>query len=465
MELSLFSLAITLMLCAGSGLVLLLVPRRHSLSLTELYGLSILLGMALVSAASFICGWFLNGVRLRILVSSICLLLLLVGWFRARRNDVCLRRAERPAQAELVLIAMLLSELIGITWLSLHVPLGWDGFFNWGAKTRIAVMSGGLFPPALFTSDSLRFSHPEYPPLVPLTEAWLHGWIGQYHQGMAKLFPPLLFLAAGCFLLNASARYGTRSWHKWLPAVLLPCVPLIIIRDGSLTSGYADFPLALCYLAAVHYLIAYAETGSGAAIRFLGGLCLVLPLIKQEGTILWLTIVLLASLTILRNRQWRHLWLVLLPGAFTASGWLLTMHWLAAPVGQDFQSFSRQTLADNLSRITTILPVFLAELTEWKRWGLLWPGLLLLPFGWQHNRRIGLSLLTASIALPVLTELGLYFFISTRTKSLAAHIDASLPRLLLHVAPLAVLLVSISITTGNAPPSHTDPHTESGSQQ
>src|SRR5262249_49330942 len=145
----------------------------------------------------------------------------------------------------------------------------WDGLFNWESKARVAFLNDGAIP-LHFYGPGYVFLHKAYPPLVPVLEAWIYGFLGREDQSMAKWIGPYFYLAVLLLLISVARRTRCKDWSAIL--VIVPCllVPALVLGEGSATSGYADFPLAAIYLCAVLHLTAYWQTGSLGSARLAG---------------------------------------------------------------------------------------------------------------------------------------------------------------------------------------------------
>ncbi|HZS08961.1 MAG TPA: hypothetical protein VFD58_29260 [Blastocatellia bacterium] len=447
MESLLFAVALTLMLVAGHGVFWLIASTQKKVSAPEWWGLAWLYGAAVVALASFVAGALVAGAALRLTLTAICLALGAAGTVRWRRHRTEIIWPRPRGVGDWLLVVVLLVQAGFVAWISLRTILYWDALFNWEMKARLAYFNGGVIPLSYLSGAWLNIGHPEYPLLLPLAESWFYGWIGAPHQGLIKLVSVPFYLAALSLLASGGARIAGRRWSGWLPPLLLFFVPFILFNPGSATSGFADFPLAAYYLGAALALAEYLETGSDGARRILVSLSAILPWLKQEGAILWLCLVALAAIEALRRKRVRDVWLMVLPGAGVIIGWQIFVRIIKAPVGQDFMPFTPATLLANIGRTPAIIRELLAELTEWRRWGVLWPGLVLaLPLLKAVRRRQVMTLLLATV-LPVAAYQVIYFFFRTADKSVEDHIRGSLPRLLTHVAPLAVLLVALAISS------------------
>lgn len=446
MDFILFAVALLTLFGAGLGGVLLLLPARRT-SVSELLSLAFLLGAAIISLASFWLGFLLAGAALRWTLTAICLALGAIGVTRRGRVLRDLSSLWPVRRWEWWGLAALVAQLAIVFYLSCRLWLGWDALLIWELRARIASLNGGVIPVAFFTNPNTIWPHPSYPLLLPLTEAWLYGWLGRPSQELVKLLFPFFYLSAAGLLFVAGARFGTRRWQATLSPLLLFFVPLTWIGEGSVSSGYADFPLAVFYLAATLYALEYWQTGDGAALRLAGLLGAVLCWVKEEGAILWVCLLAVTALKVIWRREWARLLVLLAPGTLLLGSWRLFLSFAQAPRWTAFQPFTPATLWANLARGPVILWSVLREGFHLERWGVLWwavAGMVLWAIRRYHRSSTeGLQpVLLLMVLLPLACYLGIYFF--SAIEPVSVHIDYSLARLMLHIAPVALLFVVLA---------------------
>ncbi|MGH9856116.1 MAG: hypothetical protein ACREBD_40295, partial [Blastocatellia bacterium] len=222
--------------------------------------------------------------------------------------------------------------------------------------------------------------------------------------------------------------------------LLIAATPLALVGDGSASSGYADFPLAVFYLAAVVYLVEYWIEDAERSLRLLGYLAAVMCWVKQEGAVLWLCLIALAAIKVVQRRQARQLPELILPGLALLIGWRVFVGFVKPPTGDNFLPFTPQTLWNNLNRATVIFPSAVNEMLNWKHWGVLWPMAAVSIALLARNRR--LAALSAAVIAPIALYCGVYFF--SAWPGFDTHMSSSFPRLLIHVTPVAVMAVVIA---------------------
>lgn len=437
MDLVLFTIALFILLFSGGGAAIVLL-RHRAVSILELAGLSILCGSAIISISSFCLGFFLTGRHLRYVIAAEALALGAVGVALAwRKTKIVCWPLDRPVS--LLFAGVLLIQSLIITWVSLRLPLGYDGLIIWELKARLIFNSGGVMPLG-FYQDASKFFHPHYPLFLPLTEAWFYGWLGHGHQGLVKLISPLFYLAAVCLLYAGGARLSKRRWRGFLSAGLLFILPSVVSR---VSAGEADFPLGVFYLSAVIYLLEYWQTGERASLWLVSLLGSVLPWVKQEGGLLWLCLLIPAGLiAVMRGRRY-ELWILALPGVFFLSAWRIFLELVNASATPEYLPVTLGTLWNNLGRGPTIVWAVLIEMMKWRSWSLLWLApILALPLLSSRRLRAPAAVMLSAVVLPVCLYSAIYIFSAWNPFTL--HLDSSLPRLLLQVSLVIVLLIGLT---------------------
>jgi len=444
MDFLLLTIAFLTIFISGLGCLLLILPCGHNLNVVELSSLSLLFGTAFVSLTSFFLGFFLSGIVLRLVVTAACIVLGAIGTKVYRRGGINISWSFPSVRSVLLLIILIVQTGI-VVWLALHLRLGWDGLLVWEIKARLAYLNNGVIPISYFSDPTRQWTHPEYPLLLPLTEAYLYSWLDRCDQGLVKLVFPLFYVIALMLLYVGGSRIGGQRWRGFLSAFLLFFVPLTIIGDGSVSSGYADFPIAVFYLASVMYLMEYVKTGSKGGLYISGCLSALLPWVKQEGLVLWLCLATITTIKVLQRREMKLLLFLLLLGVLLFGGWRVFLGIIEVPIGRDFLPFDLMTLWSNLDRGEVIVKAAVKEMMNWRHWSLLWMGMLLaLPFLFMTNsRRKQPVVLLLTVIIPIILYLGTYLF--SAWSPFIGHINCSLSRLLLQVSLVALLIIGLAI--------------------
>jgi hypothetical protein len=426
---------------AGFGVAMLLLSRRPAVE--EYFALSWLFGTATVSLGLWLGGFFARGILLQLIVCAISISLGAVG-FRRWRVLAPRDRQNRGPAVEIIFWGLFLLELAAIFWLSFQNTLGWDGLTVWEMKARYAFLNGGVLTAQYFSDVARRFSHPEYPLLLPLTETWFYLWIGDCDQFWIKLIFPIWYAAAVSILLLVGSELSGKRAIGWVVVLLFPLVPAIHGAAGGIEVGYADVPLAAIYLAATFYFLRLLCHHSHDAPALFVGLAATLPWMKREGAILWGAISVFGAILIWRRRNLTAALLSFFPGGALIAIWRIFLHALHAVPSRDFNPISAESLAMNFGRSGAILRNFFVTLRAPTLWNGFWLLVLVaLVCVLARRRRVQALVLIWLLLSP----LPCYYvgYILSAWPDYLAHMDTSLPRLLIQLTPMAWLLIALAI--------------------
>ena len=441
-----FAVALLLIIAAGCGITLIALPHKRESSAIETLSLSFLLGAFFVSASSFIFGFFITGLALRLIIASLCLVLFAQGW-RAGKGRSCWRFELPASRSDWALFCFTLSLVALAVLVSSLRAMGWDGLFNWELKARIAFLNGGTIPLSFYSDPTRPWSHPEYPLLTPLNEAWLYGWMGRADQEMAQVLFLIFFIAALGLLHTSVMRFSSSRARLWItPALILMAQQIIFRGQGGISSGYADLPIAVFYLASFTLLLEYFEKDDARLLLLFGLLAGALPWVKREGAILWLCLIAMAMIRVIQRRDWRRIAPITAPGLAVLIGWRIFLMIAKPSSGDEFISPTLSSLRDNLWRAPQIARAVMIELLNWRFWGPLWVAVIvsaiLIISKWKDGRRVILPL---AVFAPIAIYSSVYIFTGWE---FMIHLNNSFPRLLIHVSLVAMLMVALIAPIG-----------------
>lgn len=443
MNLLLVLAALSVIVLSGYGVVRWLLRDAGPVWWWEVAGYSWLVGSGVVAVLLWVAGFVARGAGLVAAVATVAAGI--GGWLWHMAGSRQRPRFFPPATRrwEAALSLLLLLPVGALAWQCMRETLHWDGLLVWELKARLAFQHGGALPLSYYAESPMHaWSHPGYPLYLPMLELWLYLWMGEAHQFWLKPLFPVFYLAAVSVLWSAGVRLTGRAWIGALAAWLLLAVPRAVGARAGLLQGYADLMLGVLYLAALAALF-IGLNGQRAWLRMAAVLSGLLPWVKQEGLVLWACFV-LAALWFGR-REWRLALALALPGLAVILVWrgFLSAASLVPP--ETFLPMTLETLQANLPRVPAILRRLGEEFVTIHRWGILWPltALALVVLGWQRSR------LAVPVAVAVIVPLGLYQipYVFSALQPWEIHVETSIDRLVLQVAPLAVLALVLCLAT------------------
>jgi hypothetical protein len=440
------ALGLAALTLSGYALVAALLPRPGDFSLAERGTLGFGLGALLVTLWMLALGWWGVSYGLAaLLVPQAVLTAALLLTTRGRAALAADRRrlaAGLPWQlkgwdwllAALLAVAFLYAGLRAV----LYPMWAWDAIAIWGCKAKV-----------FYISRSLDFTcidaHNYYPNLLPLLLTYLYFWLGQVNDHLVKIVFPL-WGAALLILLNSLARrLGlTRRQALGLTAFFALNGTEFIVH---LYIAYADLALAFYTLGAGGLIYLWLRGDAPRGSLTVAACCLAaMAWCKYEGPPLAATLILAAALTLIWLRPpglLLHLKGLALLLAGLAAGyfpWRLFAQGQNLEMGADhIQGFYPQQLWHSFFYL-------LGGLGNYFYFGLLWPALLLalLLSGRRLWRapRLFLALFLGGNLLAILLA---YAVAPTSVQEFPNYVRATLDRLLLHLTPLAALLLALGI--------------------
>jgi hypothetical protein len=429
----------------GAGVVRLWL--RGPMPAAALWGLSGLVGFAA-------WGW-LTHVSLALfdrVVPAVWLPAVPLALFGAVRLARTRPRLPRPGLAALPALALLAWELAYLVGAAASTRLGWDGLFIWALKAKALHLDVTAQPGAYVAhlAGAWAVPHVEYPVALPALEAWLHVARGGVNETALKALGP-------AFLLALLAVLGTALRRRLEPAGALTLLALLVTTPALVfvsTTGYADLPLAALFTAAALFALEALEGAGRRSETIAAALAASLALVKREGALLGAELVVLLAVALaLRHgvgRAARFLAAAVPVALVVAGPWFLfaARHDL---VGKDFLPVSVGTLWANVDRLPALAVMLADVLVRPGVFGFLWPAVALTgALRWRGWRRPGARFLGALILAALAVDAGVFVF--SGVNPYTVHVISALDRLVLHAAPVAVLLAGLLLAEGRDDP-------------
>ncbi len=447
-------LAAATVLALGHGALGSLAPPPPDRGLLEGIALAWLFGAGLVSLATLALGLagIGSGARLAVLVAAA------IACLAGSRRHGRAPRPEPPAPeagpdarvavsgrtlARGAVTGLLVVTMAVVALLAAGRPLTvWDSWVSWGMKARVAWLDGGV-QRTLWAEPSRAVTNPDYPLLLPLTDAFLFDWLGVPDDRLAGLIPLGFYLALPALVHGAARRRRSGPTLAAATAVAAACLPGIALVAGSC---FADVAVAALAVAAGAALVDWLAEGGRASLVVAAGAGGLLPWTKREGLVLLAALVVATLLVGRGARRARQAAL-----ALAAAGLVLAGPWWAvtasdAVTGGAFAALSPATLVANLGRLPTLAGMVIAELAS-PRWGFVFPLALLVGVVGrrasdddERAEPVGLAVWTTTLYLAAITPAYLFSAYAPWQQ----HVASSFFRLAAQVAPLVVLWLAAS---------------------
>jgi hypothetical protein len=321
---------------------------------------------------------------------------------------------------------------------ALYPVWAWDAVATWGCKARIFYATRDL-------DLTCIEAHNYYPNLIPLLLSYLYFALGQVNDYLTKVIFPLWGALLLSLLYSLTVRLGLNRGRALGLAAFLALNGTVFIVH--LYIAYADLPLAFFTLGGAGLLYLWLAEAAPPGSLPLTACCLAgMAWCKYEGPPLAATLILAAALTLawLRPGHWvRRLGHLAVPLAGLVVGylpWRLFILHQKLEIGADhIQSFYPHQMVKAIGYLLTALvnPFY---------FGFLWPAVALALMGagrrlWR-SPRLFLALFVAGNLVAIILA---YAVAPTSAAEFPAYVRATLDRLLLHLSPVAALLLALGL--------------------
>jgi hypothetical protein len=429
---------------SGYALLAGLLPRPGDFSLGERAALGFGLGALLVTLWMLALSWwgFSYGLAALLVPQAVFTAALLL----TPRGRAALAGDRRRLAAGLHwrlqgwdwLLAALLAAVLLYTGLRavLYPMWAWDAIAVWGCKAKVFYLSRSLD----FTCIE---AHNYYPNLIPLLLTYLYFWLGQVNDHLVKMVFPFWGAVLLTLLYSLAGRLGlTRRQALGLTAFFALNGTAFIVH---LYIAYADLALAFYTLGAGGLIYLWLRGDAPRGSLTVAACCLAaMAWCKYEGPPLAATLILAAALTLVWLRPpglLKHLKGLALLLAGLAAGYL---PWRLFAQGQNLEMGADHIQGFYPQQLWQGFFYLLGGLGNPFYFGLLWPALLLaLLFAGRRlwrSPRLFLALFLGGNLLAILLA---YAVAPTSAQEFPSYVRATLDRLLLHLTPVAALLLGV----------------------
>lgn len=335
----------------------------------------------------------------------------------------------------------------------------------WGMKAKVLFHERTIFSEAIVNASS-NHPHPRYPLLLPIAEGWVFENMGQADDRVVRLLFLWFFIGLILCTYELQRRLAGKMAALWCVCALL-VTPFLYsgLTEGGASSGYADVIASFYITTSALAMILWLKEGDWAFALVGAILAACVALTKNEGLVFAANLFLTTAVFSLVGKGRREpgnrvksklaarlsgnsarlycLALYVLIVAVMLLPWFYVRSDLPKFFDENYaQYLNYRDIAAGMHRLPQILKTFAAELLDFKVWGVIW---ILIAFSlggigrtWRRNAYFILTLMALQLASY------LAVFIITPNE-LAGQLSSALSRLLLHILPLGVTLVSFQL--------------------
>lgn len=329
----------------------------------------------------------------------------------------------------LLLLGIIFSALYTIFEALLRPLAVWDGWATWMIKSK------AFFLDSTITASTLKYIASDGPLVVSIIGTFIYIALGKVDD------TSVLLVSSGFYVFLLTLFFSVvREKNDYRYALfftfLLATTQTLIRQGGRLEAGEADLPLGYFIFSSTLLYIEYIKSGSGKVLLLLSFFLGITSLIKFEGLPFSLLIIVLVLYDIFKKHKHRQLPLLMF--------WLIpVVEWQIYKKITNLDSiyFAGHGLVVSFHKILHSIVGTAQGLTNVKSWNLLWIVYFYCIIFLFHKKNFELVTLHIVVLSQLLLYLLIYFFTAGNTP------ETSLERLLVHLAPAALL--SVSIVAGN----------------
>lgn len=304
----------------------------------------------------------------------------------------------------------------------------WDGWAIWLLKSKVFFYDGFLNP------GIYHLLRDSYPFIMNLNNTFYYLFLGKPDDKAVLIVYFIFYLMTGIAIFSA-LRNIVGLTLSLLASFLFLSSQNVIRHGGRFEAGYSDLALGFYIFISTLFFRKAADSSDNRYYLLLGLLLGILSLIKQEGVVASLLIGLMGIFMVLKHKdEVFKKFLALLIGYMPLALWInfKIQNNISYSLYEDFKIY--------LDRINEILLGIGREMISIQNWNFLWIFFLFcLPFMIISRRlKYEIIFIFALIFIYVFVFLG-------GPHDPTIHIANTMNRLLLHIAPLAVYCIFISI--------------------
>lgn len=339
----------------------------------------------------------------------------------------------------------------------------WDTLFTWVLRARFFLLAGDHWKNAF--SDDLALLHPDYPPLLgwALSSLWRidgHESAAAVASLFSPLWPGLVLLVVGW------KRLCTGQFRFDLTTATVVVMP-ILWKEAA--SKFSDFALAYSILGSCAWYRTGRDRQDRLPLYVAGFMALWSGLIKNEGIpwgVFFLVTTACDSFFDRSPNSWRR-WMAVVTGAIVPLVAIIAFKLLLSPpndlsspvrsfeIGEIIQPgimVDPSSLTDRSAHFD--LPIihwliwrkFFQTFFEGHDWGIaLWWGAAVFLYHFRHLKR------AAALLLAIALQATLYYFVYVISPyHIYWHLSTSFSRIMTHVVPAGICLVTFVTPLQNA---------------
>lgn len=304
-----------------------------------------------------------------------------------------------------------------------------DSYSIWLFKAKAIYVENG-FPIQTLKNPNFRYSHPDYPILLPLIIAEVYKIMGKVDEGIVQLIYPFIYLSIIVFAYHVFKKLKIQTTIALLMVYVYSMLSPLLAAGGRLHPGEADIILTLIYWVCLYLVITIKKPYQ--LVFYLMMLSAIAAQFKQEGIFLSCLII---FLPVSKRTKLIYMTLAFIPSVL----WHFYRISKGVITGYDYYLPNFVVI---LSKLVTILTDMIQEMLNIKNWYIFWPVFWLVMFTSRPKKDYFTNLIIQASWLMGLLFIPIYIFTNT---DVHGYVSSSFDRILLQLSPLFFTIFVIKL--------------------
>lgn len=432
---------------------LFLITRGRGLRVAEVFALSYILGVGLVTLEML--GFYLVGVPLtpkKLLILWPALIVPAALAYRRARFDGTVSEAfgARPSvpfrPVDIMLSCGIAFEVCYAFFRAFIKPIeSYDAIAIYAVKSKMLFFTRVLNAD-FFLSLKALFPHPDYPLNIPFAETFLYLMMGSFNDQLVKIIFPLYFVALLALLYNAVRRFAGMTYALFF-CFILATIPMV---GAYAANAYHELPLSCYYFASALLLFRWFDRPDRPYLLALSAVLVGLAAwTKNEGLLYCVVNTAVLGVFVVFNARKMRLPDALGVAAYPVIVLALTLPWALVKRSFgivnseiDLANINPVYLAAQLHKFLPILDEFQKQVFGPKKWNLIWIAAIAILVMYRHKVLGGVQRRYIALSL-CLTVAGYVLFYLISYVDVGYFVSKTWARFLLHFLPVVVYWLAL----------------------
>lgn len=313
---------------------------------------------------------------------------------------------------------------------TLHPIVSWDAVASWYLGGKAFFTDGGI------SASYINYANNSTPPFFNLLIAFMYIGMGEVNDTLVSVIYPIYLISSGIVFLNLSSKYLIYKFAI-LSSILYMLTPNLLRHGGRYDVGYADLPIGFYILVVLFLLYLFFKSSSNSMLCGLIFVISATTLIRNEAFPFYILLTFPLIIFLNNNKIFNKAKFIFVGYSLFASWQLLSLYF-------DFPRNPFIQQIPDFRRTPIVIWLFFKEMLNIYRWNFLWVAFLVTIIPYFKSMK---DYYEKTILFLFIGQIAVYFTVYLMTPlDPASHINNSFDRLLIHLAPIAGIILVIYVS-------------------